>query len=172
MFALKSEQRGAPAVLEAVRQRCSHIAATKADQVFNVICSQGRLRDVHLPCGCLTCTATDARTLLLTQSLTCIAAVSCRIMPVKQFTYKRGGGGRSNMGGGWHNAHETWRDERVAKVHVQLFMPLFLQLVGKHAVVGPNLFTLLFLQLMLAYAGIAAADARGYLCRPERMRQS
>ncbi len=50
-------------------------------------------------------------------------------------------------------------------------MPLFLQLVGKHAVVGPNLFTLLFWQLMLAYAGIAAADARGYLCRPERMRQ-
>ncbi len=107
MFALKREQRRAPAVLEAVRQRCSHIAATKADQVFNVICSQGRLRDVHLPCGCLTCTATDARTLLLTQSLTCIAAVSCRIMPVKQFTYKRGGGGRSDMGGGWHNAHET-----------------------------------------------------------------
>ena len=106
MFALKREQRRAPAVLEAVRQRCSHIAATKADQVFNVICSQGRLRDVHLPCGCLTCTATDARTLLLTQSLTCIAAVSCRIMSVPQFAalHPRG---RSNLGGSWHNAHAT-----------------------------------------------------------------
>ena len=31
MFALKRDQRGAPAVAEAVRQRCSHIAAT--DQV-------------------------------------------------------------------------------------------------------------------------------------------
>ena len=108
MFALKREQRGAPAVVEAVRQRCSHIAATKAYQVFDVICSQGRLRDVHVPCGCLTCTATDARKLLLTQPFTCIAAVSCRTMSVKQFAaLQLGGGGRSNLGGGWHNAHET-----------------------------------------------------------------
>ncbi len=62
-------------------------------------------------------------------------------------------------------------DEKVAKVHVQLFMPLFLQLVSKQADVGPNLFTLLFLQLMLAYAVIASADARGYLCRPKCMHQ-
>ncbi|KAA6418226.1 MAG: hypothetical protein FRX49_11735 [Trebouxia sp. A1-2] len=33
MFALKRDQRGAPAVAEAVRQRCSHIAATEADQL-------------------------------------------------------------------------------------------------------------------------------------------
>ena len=100
MFALKREQRGAPAVVEAVRQRCSHIAATKAYQVFDVICSQGRLRDVHVPCGCLTCTATDARKLLLTQPFTCIAAVSCRTMSVKQFAaLQLGGGGEATWVG-------------------------------------------------------------------------
>ena len=57
-------------------------------------------------------------------------------------------------------------DDNVAKVHVEPFMPLFLQLVSKQADVGPNLFSLLILPLMLAYAVIAAADARGYLCRP------
>ncbi len=55
-------------------------------------------------------------------------------------------------------------DENIAKVHVEFFMPLFLQVISKQADVGPNLFTLLFLQLMLVYAVIAAADARGYLC--------
>jgi cell wall assembly regulator SMI1 len=30
VIALKRDQRGAPAVAEAVRQRCSHIAATKS----------------------------------------------------------------------------------------------------------------------------------------------
>jgi hypothetical protein len=62
-------------------------------------------------------------------------------------------------------------DENVAKVHVELFMPLFLQLVSKQADVERNLFTLLFLQLLLAYSVSAAADARGYLCRPQCMRQ-
>ncbi len=42
MFALKQDQRGAPAVVEAVRQRCSHIAATK-DQVFDLICADLKL---------------------------------------------------------------------------------------------------------------------------------
>jgi len=59
-------------------------------------------------------------------------------------------------------------DENVAKVHVELFVPLFLQLISKQAGVEPNLFTLPFLQLLLAYAVIAAADARGCLCSPER----
>ena len=66
-------------------------------------------------------------------------------------------------------------DENAAQVHIQLLKPLFLQVVSKQADVGLNLFTLLLLQLMLAYAVIAAviaaADARGYLCRPERMRR-
>ena len=60
-------------------------------------------------------------------------------------------------------------DQNMAKVPVQLFMPLLLQLVSKQAGVGPNLFMLLFLQLMLAFAVTASADARGYLCRPKRM---
>ena len=50
-------------------------------------------------------------------------------------------------------------------------MPLFLQLVSKQADVGHNLFILLFVQLMLAYAVTAAAGARSYLCRPKRTRQ-
>jgi len=62
-------------------------------------------------------------------------------------------------------------DENAAQVHIQLLKPLFLQVVSKQADVGPNLFTLLLLQLLLAYAVTAAADARGYLCRPKRMRQ-
>jgi hypothetical protein len=62
-------------------------------------------------------------------------------------------------------------DENIAKEHVVPVMPLFLQLVSKQADVGPDLFTLLFLQLLLAYSVTAAADARGYLCRPQCMRQ-
>ena len=42
-----------------------------------------------------------------------------------------------------------------------LSLPLFLQLVSKQADVGHNLFTLLLLQLLLAYTVTAAADARG-----------
>ena len=65
-------------------------------------------------------------------------------------------------------------DENAAQVHIQLLKPLFLQVVSKQADVGLNLFTLLLLQLMLAYAVIAAviaaADARGYLCRPNHVR--
>ena len=62
-------------------------------------------------------------------------------------------------------------DENVAKEHVVPVMPLFLQLVSKQADVGPKLFTLLFLQLLLAYSVSAAADARVYLCRPQCMHQ-
>ena len=62
-------------------------------------------------------------------------------------------------------------DENVAQVHVEPVMPLFLQLVSKQADVGPNLFTLLFLQPLLAYSVTAAADARGCLCMPQCMRQ-
>jgi len=51
----------------------------------------------------------------------------------------------------------------MAKVHVELFMPLFLQLVSKQADVGPRSFRLLLLQLLPA--GIAVADVRGNLCR-------
>ncbi len=58
-------------------------------------------------------------------------------------------------------------DENVAKVHVEPIMPLFLQLVSKQADLGPNLFTLPFVQLLLACSVIAAADATGYLCRPK-----
>ncbi len=71
-----------------------------------------------------------------------------------------------------HLAIAARPDENVAKVHVQLFMPLFLQLFSKQAAVGPNLTMLLLLQLMLAYAVIAAAGARGYLCRPKCMCQN
>ena len=101
MFALKPEQRGAPAVVEAVRHRCSHIAATKAERVFDVICSQARLRDVHFPCGCLICAAIDARKLLLTQSFTCIAAMSCRISSktICGVTNTGGGGGGAKQPG-------------------------------------------------------------------------
>ena len=60
-------------------------------------------------------------------------------------------------------------DKNVAKVPVEAVMPLLLQLVSKQAEVGHNLLMLLPLQLMLAYAVVAAADARGYLCRPKRM---
>ena len=56
----------------------------------------------------------------------------------------------------------------MAKVHVELFMPLCLQLFSKQADFGPSLFMLLFLQQMLAYAIVAA---RGYLCRPRCMLQ-
>ena len=94
-------QRGQPAVAEAVRHRCSHIAATKADQVFDVIFSQGRLRDVHLHCGSLTCTATDARKLLLTQLFTCIAAMSLPNHISRTVCGVTNAGG---VGGGWHNA--------------------------------------------------------------------
>ena len=62
-------------------------------------------------------------------------------------------------------------DENVAKEHVVPVMPLFLQLVSKQADVGPKLFTLLFLQLLLAHSVSAAADARVYLCRPQCMHQ-
>ena len=62
-------------------------------------------------------------------------------------------------------------DENIAEGRVVPVMPLFLQLVSKQADVGPNLFTLLFLQLLLAYSVTAAADARGCLCMPQCMRQ-
>ncbi len=98
-------------MVEAVRHRCSHIAATKADPVFDVICSQARLRDVHFPCGCLICAAIDARRLLLTQSFTCIAAMSCRIMAAKQFaalqTPGGGGGGAKQPGRGLEQCPST-----------------------------------------------------------------
>ena len=44
MFALKRDHRGTPAVVEAVRQSCSHFAATKADQDFDgdLCCSAGK----------------------------------------------------------------------------------------------------------------------------------
>ena len=50
MFALKRDQRKAPAVAEAVRQRCSHIAATKADQAYGVICAVFKVERTRLQC--------------------------------------------------------------------------------------------------------------------------
>ncbi len=50
MLALKRDHRGTPAVVEAVRQRCSHFAATKADQVFDVICAVLQVKRMRLQC--------------------------------------------------------------------------------------------------------------------------
>ena len=57
----------------------------------------------------------------------------------------------------------------MAKVHIQLFMPLFLQLVSKQADVGPTsirlpTFTSMLLSQVLP-AGIDVAIVRGNLCR-------
>ena len=49
-YALKRDQQGAPAVVEAVRQRCSHIDATKADQLFEVICAVLKVERTRLQC--------------------------------------------------------------------------------------------------------------------------
>jgi hypothetical protein len=59
----------------------------------------------------------------------------------------------------------------MAKVSVELFMPLSLQLFCQQAIVWANLLMLLFLRLLLANAVIAAAETRSYLCRSERTRQ-
>jgi len=50
MFALKRDHRGTPAVVEAVRQSCSHFAATKADQDFDVICAVLQVKRTRLQC--------------------------------------------------------------------------------------------------------------------------
>ena len=50
VFALNRDQRKAPAVAEAVRQRCSHIAATKADQAYGVMCAVSKVERTRLQC--------------------------------------------------------------------------------------------------------------------------
>ena len=60
----------------------------------------------------------------------------------------------------------------MAKVHIQLFMPLFLQLVSKQADVGPTSIRLLrlptFISMLLSQVlpgGVDVAIVRGNLCR-------
>ena len=56
------------------------------------------------------------------------------------------------------------RDENVAKVHVELFVPLFLQLISKQAGIGP------LQALLLRLAVIATADSIGMACKSACMR--
>jgi len=56
------------------------------------------------------------------------------------------------------------RDERVAKVHVELVMPLFLQLVSEQAGVGP---LIKLLALMLRHTVSATANVIGMPCRSD-----
>ncbi len=53
-------------------------------------------------------------------------------------------------------------DENVAQVHVELFMPLFLQLVSKQADVGP---AIKLPALLLWHTVSATANAIGLPCR-------
>ena len=60
MFALKRDQRGAPAVAEAVRQRCSHVAATKADLAYGVIGAVLKVKRTRLAGDVSVCGTTSA----------------------------------------------------------------------------------------------------------------
>ena len=62
-----------------------------------------------------------------------------------------------------HLAVAVRPDNIVAKVYVALHMPLCLQLLCKHAGVGPNLFRLLLVHLL--HTVVAVADVRGIPCR-------